>query len=88
MNKVFPAAAAHIMLDSEWHPRGQLQTQFVGGGDGIVFNLSAKEKEIHGHTMEKLRENMHRMIADLRNDGHMIDAQIVETQMMRRVTSI
>lgn len=88
MNKVFPAAAAHVTLDSEWHPRGPLQTQFVGCGDGIVFNLSVKEKEIYGYTMEKLKENVQRMIEDLRNAGNVIDAQVVETQVMRRTTSI
>jgi len=86
MNTVY--AIVPITLDSEWYPRGQLHTQFVGSGDGIAFNLSVKEKEIHGYTMEKLKENMHRMIADLRKDGHIIDAQIIETQMMRRATSI
>lgn len=86
--KVMITADAPVTLDSEWYPRGPLQTQFVGSGDGIVFNLSVKEKEIHGYTMEKLAENMHRMIADLRNDGHIIDAQVIETQMMRRATSI
>lgn len=88
MNKVFPAAAAHITLDSEWYPRGPLHTQFVGSGDGITFNLSVKEKEIHEYTMEKLKENMHRMIEDLRQGGHIIDAQVIETRVMRRATSI
>ena len=88
MNKVLLTAAAPVTFDSEWYPRGPLQTQFVGSGDGIVFNLSVKEKEIHGYTMEKLKENMHRMIEDLRNAGHVIDARVIETQMMRRVTSV
>lgn len=88
MNKVLLTAAAHVTLDSEWDPRGPLHTQFVGSGDGIAFNLSVKEKEIHGYTMEKLKENVHRMIADLRQNGHVIDAQVIETQMMRRVTSV
>ena len=52
------------------------------------LTLSVKEKEIHGYTMEKLKENMQRMIEDLRQDGHIIDARVIETQMMRRVTSI
>ena len=86
MNKVYTVAP--VTLESEWYPRGPLHTQFVGSGDGVAFNLSVKEREIHGYTMEKLAENMHRMIEDLRQDGHIIDAQVIETRVMRRATSI
>lgn len=88
MNKVYVTTAAYKPVDSGWLPRGPRNVRITGDGDGVQFSLTIKEKEVHGYTMEKLQENALKLINDLREDGHQIDANLVETQMMYRVVSI
>jgi len=88
MTQVYVPTAVYKPVDSDWLPRGPRNVRITGDGDGVQFSLTIKEKEVHGYTMEKLQENALKLINDLREDGHQIDAHRVETQMMYRVVSI
>jgi hypothetical protein len=88
MDKRVAQAVPPMELNSNWETYGPRRLQVVGGGDGIKLNIRIDERELQGYTLDKTLNNIRRMLETLREDGHRIDAELVETCRAVRMTSI
>ena len=86
MNKV--SHVAPVALDAEWEIYGPRHIRIAGSGDGVRFNISINEKELHGYTLDKTLQEIRRMVDMLREDGHKVEVDMVETCRAVRMRSI
>jgi len=86
--KVMITAAAPVELDTGWEMFGPRRFRIVGGGDGIRLQIGIDERELQGYTLDKTLSNIRRMLDVLREDGHQIDVELIETCRAVRMTSI
>jgi len=71
-------------LSAPWKTYGPRRLKIVGGGDGIRLCIQIDEKGLQGYTLDNVR----RMLEALREDGHQVEVELIETCRAVRRTSI
>lgn len=81
------APVAPIALDAGWETYGPRHIRIAGNGDGIRFNISINEKNLQGYALDRTLQGILRMVEVLREDGHKVDVDMVETCRAVRMRS-